>query len=137
MFRKLKRLESMIDVSVTDWLMAEHGWTFAPDSEGIVGDRLDGARYLYEVYVRADPGYTGRVTVPVLWDKRDRHDRQQRSSPRSSGCSIRPSTVSARRRATIIPRRSAPRSTPLNARIYDTVNNGVYKAGFATTQARL
>jgi glutathionyl-hydroquinone reductase len=67
-FRKLKRLEQMIGVSVVHWLMLENGWTFA-DGPGVVPDTLFGVRFLHEIYTRAEPDYTGRVTVPVLWDK--------------------------------------------------------------------
>src|SRR5690606_6081892 len=67
-FRKLKGLESMISVSVVNPLMAEHGWTFEPD-EGVVADPIQQARYLHQVYTAAEPEYSGRVTVPVRWDK--------------------------------------------------------------------
>ncbi len=70
-FRKLKGLEAMIGVSVVHWLMAEHGWTFEP-APGATGDTLYGHRYLHELYARALPHYTGRVTVPVLWDQERR-----------------------------------------------------------------
>ena len=67
-FRKLKGLTDMIDFSVVHWLMLENGWTFM-DGPGVIPDPLYGARFLYEIYTRAEPRYTGRVTVPVLWDK--------------------------------------------------------------------
>ena len=65
--RALKGLQDIIPISVTHWLMAENGWTFAA-GEGVVPDPLYNSRYLYELYTRADDEYTGRVTVPVLWD---------------------------------------------------------------------
>src|ERR1700756_5907561 len=65
--RALKGLEDMIDVSVVNWLMLENGWTF-DDAPGVVPDRINGARYLHQVYTAADPRYSGRVTVPILWD---------------------------------------------------------------------
>ena len=68
-FRKLKNLESMISISVVNPLMLDNGWTFE-DGEGVVPDPLHHARYLCQVYTAADPKYSGRVTVPVLWDKR-------------------------------------------------------------------
>ena len=68
-FRQLKGLADLIDVSVVHWLMAEQGWTFA-DGEGVVPDPIGGARYLHEIYTRAEPSYSGRVTVPVLWDRK-------------------------------------------------------------------
>jgi len=67
-FRKLKRLEPMIALSVVHWLMGENGWTLA-EAPGVVPDLVHGARFLHEIYTRAQPDYTGRVTVPVLWDK--------------------------------------------------------------------
>jgi glutathionyl-hydroquinone reductase len=67
-FRKLKGLESLIGVSIVHWLMLDNGWTFA-DDPGVVPDPVHGARFLHEVYTRAEPRYTGRVTVPILWDK--------------------------------------------------------------------
>ena len=67
-FRKLKGLTDMIDFSVVHWLMGENGWTFM-DGPGVIPDPLYSARFLYEIYTRAEPRYTGRVTVPVLWDK--------------------------------------------------------------------
>jgi len=67
-FRVLKGLESAVSISVVHWFMGEQGWTFE-DGPGVIPDPVGGARYLHEVYVRSDPTYTGRVTVPVLWDK--------------------------------------------------------------------
>ncbi len=67
-FRALKRLEDAISVSIVHPLMAEHGWTFRAE-DGATGDNLYGLDYLHQIYTRADPAYSGRVTVPVLWDK--------------------------------------------------------------------
>ncbi|MBN9060686.1 MAG: glutathione S-transferase family protein, partial [Rhizobiales bacterium] len=67
-FRALKRLQGMIDYSVVNWLMAENGWTFEP-GPGVTADKVNGFRFLHQVYTKADPEYSGRVTVPVLWDK--------------------------------------------------------------------
>ena len=66
--RALKGLEEMIPISVVHWRMLEHGWTF-DDGPGVVPDPIHRARYLHQVYAAADPDYTGRVTVPVLWDR--------------------------------------------------------------------
>ena len=68
-FRGLKGLTPLIDVSVVHWLMAEQGWSFAA-GDGVVPDPIGGAHYLHEVYTRSDPTYSGHVTVPVLWDKK-------------------------------------------------------------------
>ena len=71
-FRSLKRLDAALSVSVVHPLMAEDGWSFAnpDDTPGVTGDPVNGARHLHEIYTRADPQYTGRVTVPVLWDRK-------------------------------------------------------------------
>ena len=75
-FRALKGLEDMIGLSVVHWLMSEDGWNFAP-GERVTPDPVMGARFLSELYGRADTHFTGRVTVPVLWDLGDRPDREQ------------------------------------------------------------
>ncbi|MEM9590047.1 MAG: glutathione S-transferase family protein, partial [Pseudomonadota bacterium] len=69
-FRAIKGLEDMIDVSFVHWYMGDKGWTFQPDNAGVVGDRLFQSQNYYEIYLKADPNYSGRVTVPVLWDKK-------------------------------------------------------------------
>ncbi|MEM7101471.1 MAG: hypothetical protein AAF541_24695 [Pseudomonadota bacterium] len=67
-FRTLKGLENIISISVVHWFMADQGWTFA-EGEGVIPDEINQATYLHQVYTQADPTYTGRVTVPILWDK--------------------------------------------------------------------
>ena len=69
-FRELKGLEKMISVSVVHWYMADKGWTFEP-GDGAVPDTVNGSNYIYEVYTKAMSDYSGRVTVPVLWDKKN------------------------------------------------------------------
>ena len=130
-FRALKGLEDMIPVSVVHWHMAEHGWTFE-SGPGVVPDP-DGARYLYEIYLRADPQATTRVTVPVLWDTVEKTIVSNESSEiiRMLGTAFDPLGA---RPGDYYPEALRPEIDALNARIYDTVNNGVYKAGFATTQ---
>ncbi|KDR30450.1 MULTISPECIES: glutathione S-transferase family protein [Caballeronia] len=131
--RALKGLEAMIDVSVVNWLMLQNGWTF-DDAPGVVPDSINGARYLHQVYTAADPHYTGRVTVPILWDKQRGTIVNNESSEiirmlnsAFDGIGAKPGDY--------YPRELREEIDTLNARIYDTVNNGVYKAGFATTQA--
>jgi putative glutathione S-transferase len=131
-FRRLKGLEGMIGVSVVHWLMLENGWTFA-DGPGVVPDPLHGARFLHEVYTRAVPHYTGRVAVPVLWDKATDTIVSNESSEiirmfnaAFDACGAAPGDFYSED--------LRPQIDAWNARIYDTVNNGVYKAGFATTQ---
>ena len=132
-FRVLKGLEDIIPISVVNCLMAEHGWTFAQD-EGVIADPIFNANYLYEIYTHADPNYTGRVTVPVLWDKQNRTIVSNESSEiirifnsAFDGVGAKPGDY--------YPEPLRDEINSLNGRIYDTVNNGVYKCGFATTQA--
>ena len=131
--RALKGLQSTIPVSVTHWLMAENGWTFAP-GEGVVADPLYNSLYLYELYARADETYSGRVTVPVLWD----HHTQ--TIVNNESADIIRMLGSAFDHAGAAPGDYYPKPLraeidEINQRVYDTLNNGVYKAGFATTQA--
>jgi putative glutathione S-transferase len=133
-FRRLKDLDNLISVSVTDAKMPdETGWSFTGTS-GSTGDTLNHFDYLWQVYALADPHYTGRVTVPVLWDK------QRRTIVNNESAEIIRMLNSAfdgltGNNADYYPAPLREKIDALNARIYDTVNNGVYKAGFATTQA--
>jgi putative glutathione S-transferase len=112
--------------------MVENGWEFQI-SEGATGDHLFGAKALWEIYVKADPHYSGRVTVPVLWDKKTGTIVNNESAEiirmfNSAFDGLTGSTLD------LYPANLAAGIDELNALIYDTVNNGVYKAGFATTQ---
>lgn len=131
-FRKLKGLESMIGVSVVNPLMLEEGWTFEP-ADGVVADPVAGARRLHEVYTRAEPHYTGRVTVPVLWDLKTGQIVNNESSEiiRMFNCAF--DGVGANG-PDFYPAALQDEIDAINAKVYDRVNNGVYKAGFATTQ---
>ena len=132
-FRSLKGLEGMVGLSVTHWLMAEHGWTFAP-GEGVVPDMVNNAEFLHQLYTRADPRYSGRITVPVLWDKQRDTIVNNESSEIIRMFNSAFDTVGARQGDYY----SEPLRVEIdrvNERIYETVNNGVYKAGFAGTQA--
>jgi putative glutathione S-transferase len=131
-FRKLKGLEHMIGVSVVHWLMLERGWNFA-DGPGVVPDPIHGARFLHEVYTRAEPRYTGRVTVPVLWDKAAGTIVNNESSEiiRMFNSAFDACGAVA---GDFYPEDLRPEIGAWNDRIYDAVTNGVYKAGFATTQ---
>ncbi|MGE8405452.1 MAG: glutathione S-transferase family protein [Pseudomonas sp.] len=130
--RKLKGLESLIDVSVVSWLMGEHGWTF-DKSKGSTGDKLDGLDYLHQRYTRDDPQYTGRVTVPVLWDKQEQRIVNNESSQiiRIFNSDFDELTGN---RLDLYPEPLRATIDALNERIYPAVNNGVYRAGFATSQ---
>ena len=131
-YRALKGLGDMISLSVVHWRMLEHGWTFA-DGPGVIADPVHHARYLYEVYLAADPAASGRVTVPVLWDKRDGTIVSNESVDIIRMFNRAFDDVGATP-GDYYSDRLAAEIDALNARIYDTVNNGVYKAGFATSQ---
>ncbi len=131
-FRKLKGLEAMIDVSVVHWHMAGEGWTFETGAAA-TGDRLYGLERLHELYTRAKPDYSGRVTVPVLWDKQQATVASNESAEIIRMFNAAFDDVGAAP-GDYYPKELRPEIDAVNARIYDTVNNGVYKAGFATTQ---
>jgi putative glutathione S-transferase len=132
-FRVLKGLEAMIDVSVVNWLMREDGWTFAPGPK-VVPDPIHHAKFMHEVYTAADPKFTGRVTVPVLWDKERKTIVNNESSEIIRMFNSAFDAIGAKP-GDYYPVELRAEIDALNARIYDTVNNGVYKCGFATTQA--
>src|SRR5689334_3970999 len=131
-FRSRKGLEGMISVSVVHWLMAEKGWTFEP-GDGVTPDTVNGANFLYEVYLKSEPTYSGRVTVPVLWDKETATIVSNESADIIRMFNSAFDGVGATAGDSYPPALRAEIDR-WNARIYDTVNNGVYKAGFATTQ---
>jgi glutathionyl-hydroquinone reductase len=131
-FRRLKGLESMIGVSIVNPIMGSEGWTFEPD-RSMVPDTVNSAIRLYEVYLKANPGYSGRVTVPVLWDK-------ERSTIVSNESSeIIRMFNSAFDRIGASPGNYYPADRrdeidAINDFVYPNINNGVYRTGFATTQ---
>jgi len=127
LFRRLKRLQGVISVSFFEPLMLENGWTFAAP------DPLTGARHAYEIYLRADPGYSGRASVPILWDKETRTIVSNESADIIRMLN-RAFDAFTDDRTDYYPPELAAEIDALNQRIYDTVNNGVYKAGFATRQ---
>jgi glutathionyl-hydroquinone reductase len=131
--RVLKGLEQIIPVSVTHWLMGEQGWTFSP-GEAVIPDPLFNSRYLHEIYTRADTHYTGRASVPVLWDQ---HTQTIVNNESSEIIRMLNSAFDAAgaKPGDYYPRKHREEIDALNERIYDTLNNGVYKAGFATTQS--
>jgi putative glutathione S-transferase len=131
-FRRLKGLESMISLSVVHWLLAERGWTFDP-GRGVIPDPIFGASELREFYVKARPDYSGRVTVPVLWDKKTNTIVNNESSEIIRMFNSAFDGVGAAE-GDYYPSGLQPEIDELNARIYRTVNNGVYRAGFATSQ---
>ncbi|MGK9067306.1 glutathione S-transferase family protein [Stutzerimonas chloritidismutans] len=131
-YRTLKQLETAIEVSVVSWLMGENGWTF-DTATGSSGDALDGLQYLHRRYTSDDPDYTGRVTVPVLWDRQAGRIVNNESAEiirifNDAFDDITGSTLD------LYPEPLRPEIDRLNARIYPAVNNGVYRAGFASSQ---
>jgi putative glutathione S-transferase len=131
-FRKLKRLEEVISLSVVDPLFGPRGWRFE-DGPGNIADTVNGADELAEIYLMADPHYTGRVSVPVLWDK------ERRTIVNNESAEIIRMFNSAfdrftGDRADYYPPALRAEIDRINATVYDNVNNGVYRAGFATRQ---
>jgi glutathionyl-hydroquinone reductase len=130
--RQRKALTGVVSLSVVNWHMGANGWTFAP-GQGVIPDAVNHTRYLYQIYLAADPDYGGRATVPILWDKERRTIVSNESAEilrmfdgafdgvGAEGDTHRPAEL-------------ADEIDAVNARVYDTVNNGVYKAGFATRQ---
>lgn len=132
-YRKLKGLEDIISLSVVHWHMAENGWTFA-EGEGVIPDPNVGADYLYQVYTAADANYSGRVTVPVLWDKKRMTIVSNESSEIIRMMNSAFDEIGAKA-GDYYPEHKRDEIDSLNQRIYGAVNNGVYKAGFATSQS--
>jgi putative glutathione S-transferase len=122
----------MISVSIVNWFMGEQGWTFE-DGPGVVPDPIAGANRLHEIYTRSNPTYTGRATVPVLWDKQRNEIVSNESSEIIRMMNSAFDSVGAAA-GDFYPVEMRDMIDSFNARIYDTVNNGVYKAGFATRQ---
>lgn len=131
--RALKGLEKMISVSVVHWYMAENGWTFDV-GDGVVPDTVNGAQFLHQVYTKAKPDYSGRVTVPVLWDKQTKTIVSNESPEIIRMFNAAFDEVGAVQ-GDYYPENLRSEIDALNDRIYTTVNNGVYRCGFATTQA--
>ncbi len=131
--RKLKGLESFISLSVVHPLMLENGWTFDDNFPAATGDGLYQHEYLYQLYLQADPQYTGRVTVPVLWDKKTQTVVSNESAEIIRMFNTASDGMGARA-GDYYPPALREKIDQLNGWIYDTVNNGVYKAGFATSQ---
>ena len=130
--RRLKRLDDLISVSIVAPYMGPEGWTF--DGDGSTGDPVNGAKRLSEIYAAADPRYTGRVSVPVLWDKRQRTIVSNESSEIIRMFNHAFDGAGAAE-GDYYPSDLRSEIDEINARVYRTVNNGVYRAGFATTQA--
>lgn len=130
--RKLKGLEDAIPVSVVHWHMGANGWEFR-EAPGATGDRLFSADFLYEIYKKARTDYSGRVTVPVLWDK-ERGTIVNNESSEILRMLNKEFDEWAKPALDFYPPALRREIDEINGLIYETVNNGVYKVGFATTQ---
>lgn len=131
-FRKLKRLEEHVSLSIVEPVMGENGWEFG-SSPGTIPDTVNGARCLHEIYTRAKPDYTGRVTVPVLWDKKEQTIVNNESAEiirmlNSEFDALGDPSVD------LYPADLRAEIDALNEIVYERVNNGVYRCGFATSQ---
>ncbi|PZU06897.1 glutathione S-transferase family protein [Sphingomonas sp.] len=130
--RRLKGLQEIVSVSVVDPVLTDEGWRFG-DDRGADRDPLQGATYMHQLYTHADPVYTGRATVPVLWDKRT-----DTIVSNESADILRMFDTGFGDLATdeirLVPEDLRARIDALNDEIYPLLNNGVYRAGFATTQ---
>lgn len=131
-FRRLKELEGVISISTVAWFLGEHGWTF-DTALGSSGDDVNGKSRLADIYLLADPHYTGRVTVPVLWDKKRRTIVNNESAEiiRMFNSAFDAFTKA---RTDYYPPELRAQIDAINELVYANVNNGVYRAGFARTQ---
>lgn len=131
--RALKGLEEMISVSVVHYHMGENGWTFQ-EADGVIPDPLLNADYLHQIYTHVDPHYSGRVTVPVLYDKKrdtivnnESSEIMRMFNTAFDGIGAKPGDY--------YPEDLQDEIDRMNDLVYDTINNGVYKTGFATKQS--
>jgi len=132
-FRRLKKLENIVGLSIVDPFMADKGWAFS-DGLGCIPDPLFGACNMYEIYVQARPKYSGRASVPVLWDRKRATIVNNESSEiirmmNSEFAALAPETPD------YYPKSIRAEIDMVNKRVYTDINNGVYRAGFASTQA--
>ncbi len=128
--RRLKGLEDAISVAVVDPLMLQQGWEFSAEHP----DPLNGADHLYQIYLKAKPDYTGRVTVPVLWDKATGTIVNNESAEIIRMLNSEFNAWSRAPELDLYPEDLRPEIDAINDVVYRTVNNGVYRCGFATTQ---
>jgi len=132
-FRHLKGLEDLISVDVVHPHMMDKGWTFESDFAGATGDSLYDKNYLYEIYQKAAPEMSGKVTVPVLWDKKEETIVNNESADIIRICNTAFNDITGNT-DDFYPDEYKGEIDKINKRVYETVNNGVYKVGFATKQ---
>lgn len=133
-FRQLKGLEDHISVSAVHPLMLEKGWVFKEEAGGATVDHLFGAAALSDIYIKADPNYSGRVTVPVLWDKKTNTIVSNESAEIIRMFNSAFNGITGNNQD-FYPEDLQSEIDDLNSFVYDNINNGVYKCGFATTQS--
>lgn len=131
-FRALKGLEGMISISAVNAFIGEDGWTFEPGIS-VIPDPINNAQYLRDIYLAADPAFTGRVTVPILWDKRQNTIVSNESAEIIRMFNSAFDAVGAKQ-ADFYPEELRREIDEINERVYKTLNNGVYKCGFARSQ---
>jgi putative glutathione S-transferase len=129
-FRKLKKLEDVISMSVVEPVMGDQGWQFGPDADL---DSVNGKKRLGEIYLIADPRYTGRASVPVLWDKQ-RRTIVNNESPEIIRMFNSAFDALTNERTDYYPADKRSEIDAVNRLVFENVNNGVYRAGFASTQ---
>ena len=132
-FRKLKGLEHAISLSVVDPYMGINGWEFG-NSEGCIPDTVNDAKFLHQIYTKAEPRYSGRVTVPVLWDREHATIVNNESSEIIRMFNSEFDAVASNPELDFHPEELSDEIDATNAFVYPNVNNGVYRCGFATTQ---
>ena len=131
-YRKLKGLEELLPLSAVNLYMGAEGWTFEP-GPSVIPDSVNGAKRLYEIYTIADSRYSGRVTIPLIWDKERRTIVSNESSDIIRMLNDAFDGITGNE-TDFYPSDLRKEIDELNAKIYPNVNNGVYRAGFATTQ---
>ncbi len=133
-YRRLKGLESVISVDVVDPILPGQGWTFEQSSTGATGDTVNGLDILRQVYELASPGYDGVVTVPVLWDKAQKTIVNNESSEIIRMFNAEFQDLANNPGLDLYPEHLRESIDEINTWVYEEINNGVYRAGFARTQ---
>jgi len=131
-FRAIKGLENMVSISVVNAIMRSKGWTF-DNGYGVIPDNINHSKYLYEVYLKEDNSYSGRVTVPLLWDKKTSRIVNNESADIIRMFNSAFDNIGAKE-GDYYPDNLTDKIDNMNDFIYQNINNGVYRSGFATTQ---